>query len=115
MIGSPRLSAVKEDKEHLTTTIDKCYNDPSYYQTQAGIDLITKAQYLLQQKDYQFWTDGRRILTYHTGNIQDERDEESTRLLKKIAEIEIEDFSSHILEKNQKYMGDLKFITKTFI
>ncbi|MFQ6659096.1 hypothetical protein Gotur_028109 [Gossypium turneri] len=47
MIGSPRLSTVKEDKEHLATTIDKCYNDPSYYQTQVGINLITKAQYLL--------------------------------------------------------------------
>ncbi|MBA0763104.1 hypothetical protein Gotri_012617 [Gossypium trilobum] len=35
------------------------------------------------------------------------------RLLKKIADIEIEDFPSHILE-NQKHMGELEF-TKTFI
>ncbi|MBA0866308.1 hypothetical protein Goshw_019894 [Gossypium schwendimanii] len=25
MIGSPKLSAVKEDKEHLIKNIDKCY------------------------------------------------------------------------------------------
>ncbi|MBA0608284.1 hypothetical protein Godav_020522 [Gossypium davidsonii] len=30
---------------------------------------MTKAQYLLQQKNYKLWTDGRRILTYDTGNI----------------------------------------------
>ncbi|MBA0862187.1 hypothetical protein Goshw_005660 [Gossypium schwendimanii] len=52
MIGSPKLSAVKEDKEHLTKNIDKCYKNPSYYQTQTGIDLMTKSQYLLQQEIY---------------------------------------------------------------
>ncbi|MBA0645796.1 hypothetical protein Goklo_013847 [Gossypium klotzschianum] len=72
-----------------------CHNDLSYYQTQARIDLIAKAKYLLQEKDYKLWTDGRRILAYHS----EERDEESMRLLKKIADIEIEDFPSHILEK----------------
>ncbi|MFQ6627272.1 hypothetical protein Gotur_006100 [Gossypium turneri] len=41
MIGSPRLSAVNEVKEHLTKTIDK------------------------------------RIVAYYTGNIQENRDEES--------------------------------------
>ncbi|MBA0880655.1 hypothetical protein Goshw_029850, partial [Gossypium schwendimanii] len=87
----------KEDKEHLTKTIGKCYND--YYQTQAGIDLISTAQDLLQQNIYQLWTDGRRIVTYYTGNIQENRDEESLRLLKKIADIEIEDYPSHILEQ----------------
>ncbi|MBA0788633.1 hypothetical protein Gotri_026338 [Gossypium trilobum] len=61
MIRSPRLSTVKEDKKSLATTIDRCHNDSSYYQTQVGIDLITKVKYLLQQKDHQFWTDGRRI------------------------------------------------------
>ncbi|MBA0846663.1 hypothetical protein Goshw_005283 [Gossypium schwendimanii] len=35
------------DKEHLTKNIDKCYKDPIYYQTQTGIDLMSKAQYLL--------------------------------------------------------------------
>ncbi|MBA0855012.1 hypothetical protein Goshw_007952 [Gossypium schwendimanii] len=43
MIGSPKLSAVKKDKEHLTKNIDKCYKNPTYYQTQRGIDLMTKA------------------------------------------------------------------------
>ncbi|MFQ6640635.1 hypothetical protein Gotur_016813, partial [Gossypium turneri] len=62
IIGSPRLSAIKENKEHLAKTID------------------------------------RRILAYHSGIIE-ERDEESMQLLKKIADIEIEDFPSHILEK----------------
>ncbi|MBA0800786.1 hypothetical protein Gohar_011201, partial [Gossypium harknessii] len=99
MIGSLQLSAVKEVKEHLTKNIDRCYNDPSYYQTQNGIDLITKAQDLLQQQIYQLWTDGRRILAYYTENIKENRDEESLRLLKKIAEMEIEDFPSHILEE----------------
>ncbi|MBA0864005.1 hypothetical protein Goshw_028542 [Gossypium schwendimanii] len=77
MIGSPKLSAVKEDKEHLTKNIDKCYKDPSYNQTQTGIDLMTKAQYLLQQEIYKLWTDERQILAYETGNIQNDRDEES--------------------------------------
>ncbi|MBA0747866.1 hypothetical protein Gogos_004742 [Gossypium gossypioides] len=52
MIGSLRLSVVKEDREHLKKNIDKCYNDPRYYQTQTGIDLMTKAQYLLHQQIY---------------------------------------------------------------
>ncbi|MFQ6665103.1 hypothetical protein Gotur_031965, partial [Gossypium turneri] len=98
-IGSPRLSAVKEDKEHLKKKIDKCYNDPRYYQTQTGIDLMTKVQYLLHQQIYKLWTDGRRILAYDTRNIQNDRNEESLRLLKKIAEMEIEDFPSHIIEE----------------
>ncbi|MFQ6640636.1 hypothetical protein Gotur_016813, partial [Gossypium turneri] len=62
------------------------------------IDLIEKVKYLLQEKDYRLLTDGRRILAYHSGIIE-ERDEESMQLLKKIADIEIEDFPSHILEK----------------
>ncbi|MBA0624702.1 hypothetical protein Godav_010002, partial [Gossypium davidsonii] len=44
----------REEKRHLTKNIDKCYNNPSYYQIQTGIDLMTKAQYLLQQKTYNF-------------------------------------------------------------
>ncbi|MBA0735565.1 hypothetical protein Gogos_019402 [Gossypium gossypioides] len=75
MIGSPKLSAVKEDKEHLTKNIDKCYKNPNYYLTQIGIDLMTKAQYLLQQEIYKLWMDGIRILAYETGNIQNDRDE----------------------------------------
>ncbi|MBA0734225.1 hypothetical protein Gogos_018165, partial [Gossypium gossypioides] len=43
---------------------------------------MTKAQYLLQQKNYKLWSDGRRILAYDTGNIQDDRDEKSVQLLK---------------------------------
>ncbi|MBA0756051.1 hypothetical protein Gogos_020648 [Gossypium gossypioides] len=69
MIGSPRLSAVKEDREHFKKNIDKCYNDLTNYQTQTVIDLMSKAQYLLHQEIYQLWTDGRRILAYDTGNI----------------------------------------------
>ncbi|MFQ6625968.1 hypothetical protein Gotur_006061 [Gossypium turneri] len=48
MIGSPRLSVVREVKEHLKKTIDRCYNDPNYYQTQAWIDIIATALDLLQ-------------------------------------------------------------------
>ncbi|MBA0692600.1 hypothetical protein Goari_010150, partial [Gossypium aridum] len=52
---------------------------------------MTKAQYLLQQKSYCFWTDGRRILTYGAGAgyRQDDRSKESVQLLKKIADMEI--------------------------
>ncbi|MBA0614829.1 hypothetical protein Godav_015068, partial [Gossypium davidsonii] len=94
----------KEVKKHLTKNIDKCYNNPSFYQIQAGIDLITKAQYLLQQKYYCFWIDGRRILAYDTGvgYIQDDRNKESVQILKKIADMEIEDLPSHII-KEKKY------------
>ncbi|MFQ6621013.1 hypothetical protein Gotur_001432 [Gossypium turneri] len=60
---------------------------------------MTKAQYLLQQKTYSLWTDGRRILAYDTGNTQDDRDEKSVQLLKKIADMEIDDFPSHIIEE----------------
>ncbi|MBA0878246.1 hypothetical protein Goshw_025856, partial [Gossypium schwendimanii] len=77
MIGSSRLSAIKENKEHLKKNIDKCYTNPRYYQTQTGIDLMSKAQYLLHQEIYKLWTDGRRILAYDTGNIQNNRYEES--------------------------------------
>ncbi|MFQ6626497.1 hypothetical protein Gotur_006235, partial [Gossypium turneri] len=78
----PRLFAVKEVKERLKKNIDRCYNDPNYYQTQAGIDIVATTQDLLQQEIYQLWTDGRRILAYYTGDIQENRDEESLRLLK---------------------------------
>ncbi|MFQ6636566.1 hypothetical protein Gotur_013086 [Gossypium turneri] len=44
MLGSPRLSALNEEKECLTKTIDKCQNNSSYYQIQAGIDLMAKAK-----------------------------------------------------------------------
>ncbi|MBA0707701.1 hypothetical protein Golax_019730 [Gossypium laxum] len=79
--------------------MDKCYKDPRYYQTQAGIDLMSKAQYLLHQEIFKLWTNGRRILAYQTGNVQNDRDEESLRLLKEMVEMEIEDFPSHILEE----------------
>ncbi|MFQ6626314.1 hypothetical protein Gotur_004758 [Gossypium turneri] len=74
MIGGPKLSAAREGKRHLTKNIDKCYNNPSYYQIQAGIDLMTKSQYLLQQKTYDLSTDGRKILAYDTRNTQEDRD-----------------------------------------
>ncbi|KAH1056271.1 hypothetical protein J1N35_034336, partial [Gossypium stocksii] len=37
-------------------------------------------------------TDGRRILAYNTERPHQERDEESVQLLKKIADIEIDDY-----------------------
>ncbi|MFQ6653865.1 hypothetical protein Gotur_025063 [Gossypium turneri] len=43
--------------------------------------------------------DGRRILAFPNGNIQEGRDEESVKLLKKIIEMEIEEFPSYITEK----------------
>ncbi|MBA0660165.1 hypothetical protein Goklo_012214 [Gossypium klotzschianum] len=43
--------------------------------------------------------DGRRILAFPNGNIQEERSEESVKLLKKVVEMEIEEFPSHIIEK----------------
>ncbi|MBA0711701.1 hypothetical protein Golax_010854, partial [Gossypium laxum] len=51
------------------------------------------------QKTYKLWTDGRRILAYDTRNIQDDKDGESVQLLKKIADMEIDDFSSHMIEE----------------
>ncbi|KAK5836808.1 hypothetical protein PVK06_012609 [Gossypium arboreum] len=98
MITERNLSAGLEEKEHLTKYVDKCYNNSVYYQIQAGIDLITKAQNLLQQKTCRFWIDGRKIMTYDTGNNHDDMNKESIQLLKKIAEIEIDDFPSYIIE-----------------
>ncbi|MFQ6638116.1 hypothetical protein Gotur_012614 [Gossypium turneri] len=103
MIGSPRLSALNEDKEHLATTIDKyCQKNLSYYQIQTGIDLLAKARYLLQERNYRLRTNGRRIMAYYS-RISD-KDEESIRLLKKIAEIDIEDFPPHILQQIKTMM-----------
>ncbi|MFQ6622243.1 hypothetical protein Gotur_001990 [Gossypium turneri] len=99
MIGTPQLSAVNEDKEHLSKTIDKCYNKFDHYQVQTGIDLLSQAHYLLYDDVYKLWTDGRRILAFPNGNIQEDRDEESVKLLKKIADMELEKFPSHIIEK----------------
>ncbi|KAK5785866.1 hypothetical protein PVK06_040487 [Gossypium arboreum] len=44
-------------------------------------------------------TDGRRIVADDTGNIQKNRDEESLKLLKKIADMEIDDYPSHIINE----------------
>ncbi|MFQ6637133.1 hypothetical protein Gotur_012598 [Gossypium turneri] len=100
MLDSPRLSALNEDKEHLAKTIDKCQKDPSYYQIQIGIDLMAKARYLLQEKNYYIRTDGRRIMAYYS--TISNKDEESIQLLKKIAEMDIEDFPPHILQQIRK-------------
>ncbi|KAK5845810.1 hypothetical protein PVK06_002039 [Gossypium arboreum] len=99
MIGSPKLSVVKENKEHLTKNIDKCYNNFTYYQIQIGIDLITIAQYVLQHQTYKLWTNGRRTVADDIRNIQKNRDEESLKLLKKIPDIEIDDYPSHIIDE----------------
>ncbi|KAH1114474.1 hypothetical protein J1N35_007852 [Gossypium stocksii] len=66
MFGGTNLSSVNEDKDHLSKNIDMCYNNFSHYQVQAGIDLMLKAQYLLQHNTYVLWMDGRRILAYDT-------------------------------------------------
>ncbi|MFQ6622455.1 hypothetical protein Gotur_001560 [Gossypium turneri] len=97
MLGSPRLSAVNEDNEYLVKTIDKCRDNSSYYQIQAGVDLMAKAKYLLQERNYQFRTDGRRILAYHSYLI--EENDDGINLLKKIAAMDIEDFPSNILQQ----------------
>ncbi|MBA0746340.1 hypothetical protein Gogos_008868 [Gossypium gossypioides] len=99
MIGTPQLSAVNENKEYLRKTIDECYKNFDHYQVQTGIDLLSQARYLLHDDVFKLWTDGRRILAYPKGNIQEDRDEESLKLLKKIADMEIEEFPSHIIEK----------------
>ncbi|MFQ6654941.1 hypothetical protein Gotur_025708, partial [Gossypium turneri] len=99
MIGTPQVFAVNEDKEHLSKTIDECYNKFDHYQVQTGIYLLSQAHYLLHDDVYKFWTDGRRILAFPNGNIQEDRDEESVKLLKKIANMELEEFPSHIIEK----------------
>ncbi|MFQ6671161.1 hypothetical protein Gotur_035777 [Gossypium turneri] len=86
MVGTPQLSAVDEDKEHLSKTIDECYNKFENYQVQTGLKLLSQAYYLLHDEVYKLWTDGRRILAFPNGNIQEERNEESIKLLKKIAD-----------------------------
>ncbi|MBA0610469.1 hypothetical protein Godav_011314, partial [Gossypium davidsonii] len=93
----PRLSALNEDKEHLATIIDKCQKDLSYYQIQTRIDLMAKAKYLIQERNYRLRTDGRRIMAYYS-RISD-KDEESIRLLRKIADMDIEDFPHYILQQ----------------
>ncbi|KAK5840046.1 hypothetical protein PVK06_008914 [Gossypium arboreum] len=98
-MGSPKLSAVIEDKKHLTKYIDKCYNNFNYYQTQVGIDLMSTAQHVLRHQTYRLMTDGRRIVADETGNIQNNRDKESIQLLKKIDDMEIDDFPSQIIEE----------------
>ncbi|MBA0626388.1 hypothetical protein Godav_004062 [Gossypium davidsonii] len=60
---------------------------------------MKKAQYLFKQMAYKLWTNEKKILAYEIGNIQKERDEESMQLLKKIANMEIDDFPSHIIEE----------------
>ncbi|MFQ6640755.1 hypothetical protein Gotur_014348 [Gossypium turneri] len=98
MIGTPQLSTVNENKERLEKTINECYNNFDQYQIQPGINLLSQARYLLHDEVYKLWTGGRRILAYPNGNIQKDRDEESLKLLKKIADMKIEEFSSHIIE-----------------
>ncbi|MFQ6669089.1 hypothetical protein Gotur_034472, partial [Gossypium turneri] len=86
MVGTPQLSAVNEVKKHLSKTIDECYNKFENYQVQTGLELISQAYYLLHDEVYKLWTDGKRILAFPNGNIQEERNEESIKLLKKIAD-----------------------------
>ncbi|MBA0790489.1 hypothetical protein Gohar_015134 [Gossypium harknessii] len=112
MLRNPRLSTLNEDKECLTKIIDKCQNNSSYYHIQVGIDLIAKAKYLLQQKDYQFRTDGRRVLAYHSYDFITEKDDEGIRLLKKIADMDIKVF--HLIFWN-KSEGHGKTVIKIYL
>ncbi|MBA0879733.1 hypothetical protein Goshw_008740 [Gossypium schwendimanii] len=98
MIGTLKLSNVNENKEHLAKTINESYNNFDHYQIQLGIDLLSQACYLLHDEVYKLWTDGRRILAYPKGNIQEDKDEEYLKLLKKIVDMEIEEFLSHFIE-----------------
>ncbi|MFQ6671504.1 hypothetical protein Gotur_036033 [Gossypium turneri] len=81
--------------------IDECYNKFENYQVQTGLELLSQAYYLLHDEVYKLWMDGRRILAFPNGNIQEERNEEFVKLLKKITEIEIEEFPSHITQKTK--------------
>ncbi|MFQ6635295.1 hypothetical protein Gotur_010266, partial [Gossypium turneri] len=63
------------------------------------LELLSQAYYLLHDEVYKLRTDGERILAFPNGNIQEERNEESVKLLKKITEMEIEEFPSHITQK----------------
>ncbi|MFQ6631953.1 hypothetical protein Gotur_008655 [Gossypium turneri] len=99
IIGTPQLSAVDEDKEHLSKTIDECYNKFENYQVQTGLELLSQAYYLLHDEVYKLWTDGKRILAFPNRNIHEERNGESVKLLKKITEMETEEFPSHIKQK----------------
>ncbi|MFQ6664149.1 hypothetical protein Gotur_031353 [Gossypium turneri] len=58
---------------------------------------MAKVRYLIQERNFRLRTDGRRIMAYYS-RISD-KDEESIRLLKNIAEMHIEDFPSHILQQ----------------
>ncbi|KAK5845987.1 hypothetical protein PVK06_002250 [Gossypium arboreum] len=60
---------------------------------------MSTAQHVLRHQTYRLITDGRRIIADETGIIQNNRDEESIRLLKKIDDMEIDDFSSQIIEE----------------
>ncbi|KAH1098212.1 hypothetical protein J1N35_015133 [Gossypium stocksii] len=64
MFGGTNLSSVNEDKEHPSKIIDMCYNKFSHYQVQARIDLMVKAQYLLQHNTYVLWMDEKEY--WHT-------------------------------------------------
>ncbi|KAH1031847.1 hypothetical protein J1N35_044021, partial [Gossypium stocksii] len=78
MFEGTNLSSVNEDKEHLSKIIDMCYNDFSHYQFQVGIDLMIKAQ----------WKKNTGIQHRKTSS----RDEEFVQLLKKITDMEIDDY-----------------------
>ncbi|MBA0878631.1 hypothetical protein Goshw_008979, partial [Gossypium schwendimanii] len=58
---------------------------------------------LSKKKDYQFRIDGRRILAYRSYLIK-EKDDEGIQLLKNIADMDIEDFSSNILQQIRTVM-----------
>ncbi|KAK5770224.1 hypothetical protein PVK06_046374 [Gossypium arboreum] len=62
-------------------------------------NLISTAQHVLHQQTYKLSTDGKRIVADDTGVVQKTRDEESIQLLKKIADMEIDDFPSEIIEE----------------
>ncbi|KAK5842756.1 hypothetical protein PVK06_005147 [Gossypium arboreum] len=60
---------------------------------------MSTARHVLQDQTYKLSTDGKRIVADKNSMIQKSRDEESIQLLKKIADMEIDDFPLEIIEE----------------
>ncbi|KAK8613701.1 hypothetical protein V6N13_101458 [Hibiscus sabdariffa] len=91
----PQLRATNEEEKHLQDHIDKCYNIPVYYYIQVGLHLKAKAQEILSDQSYKYWTDGKRIFVNRWCNRSDEA---AKQLLKRIADMNLKDYPYEILE-----------------
>ncbi|KAK8713943.1 hypothetical protein V6N13_149145 [Hibiscus sabdariffa] len=85
-----------KEAKHLQDYIDKCYSSPVYCQIQAGLHLKSKAQEILSDRSYKYWTDGKRIFVNCWCN--GESDATAKQLLKKIVDMSLEDYPYEILE-----------------